>query len=144
MENYPVTSKMEKDTPSLFYNQLEQMKMLHGQSALTGNFDENLVKDLSLFYQNPTIFYSANPLLWQHLIFSLPHIFPSTPNTPKTEKTFTSNESIPGSPFLTSSSKFPFNRSYMLTPETPEKDDIIYEQGKILRLIENYFLLYPI
>lgn len=120
MENYPVTSKMEKDTPSLFYNQLEQMKMLHTQSALTNNFDENLVRDLSLFYQNPTIFYSTNPLLWQHLIFSLPHIFPSTPNTPKAENSHTN------------SSKFPFNRSYMLTPETPERDDS-YEHGEIFK-----------
>lgn len=63
--------------------------------------------DLSLLYQNPTIFYTANPFWWQQLIFSLP---PAFGNNLKKEK--------PDSPKQESMS-----RDYILTPETPERDD---------------------
>lgn len=81
----------------LYLYQMEQLKMLQRNHGLP---------DLSLLYQNPTIFYTANPFWWQQLIFSLP---PAFGNSLKKEK--------PDSP------KHEPSRDYILTPETPERDD---------------------
>lgn len=82
----------------LYLYQMEQLKMLQRSQG---------VPDLSLLYQNPTIFYTANPFWWQQLIFSLPPVFG---NNLKKEK--------PESP-----KHEPMSRDYILTPETPERDD---------------------
>jgi hypothetical protein len=50
----------------LYLYQLEQLKLLQRTQNLP---------DLSLLYQNPSIFYAANPFWWQQLIFSLPPVF---------------------------------------------------------------------
>lgn len=63
--------------------------------------------DLSLLYQNPTIFYTANPFWWQQLIFQMSP--PAFGNNFKKEK--------PDSP-----KHEPVSRDYILTPETPERD----------------------
>lgn len=81
----------------LYLYQMEQLKMLQRSHGLP---------DLSMLYQNPTIFYTANPFWWQQLIFSLP---PAFGNNLKKEK--------PESP------KHESTRDYILTPETPERDD---------------------
>lgn len=109
-------------TSPLYYQQLEHLKMLQRQSAFTNVFDEKQAQrlnELSLLYQNPTILYTANPLLWHHLIFSLPPVFP---NGLKSEK------SMPESPVPQQTSEN-FNRDYILTPETPEKEDH-FEMGE--------------
>lgn len=85
----------------LYLYQMEQLKMLQRNQGLP---------DLSLLYQNPTIFYTANPFWWQQLIFSLPPVFG---NNLKKEK--------PESPV--DSKHEPMSRDYILTPETPERDD---------------------
>lgn len=96
---------------SLYFYQMEQLKMLQGVR------NQNL-PDLSLLYQNPTIFYAANPFLWQQLIFSLPPVFG---NNIKQEE----QQKKPDSPV--SSKNEPLNRDYILTPETPERDDENYD-----------------
>jgi hypothetical protein len=83
---------------SLYLYQMEQLKMLQRNQGLP---------DLSMLYQNPTVFYTANPFWWQQLIFSLP---PAFKNILKKEK--------PESP-----KHEPMSRDYILTPETPERDD---------------------
>lgn len=85
----------------LYLYQIEQLKRLQRSQGLP---------DLSLLYQNPTIFYTANPFWWQQLIFSLP---PAFGNNLKKEK--------PDSPV--ESKHEPMRRDYILTPETPERDD---------------------
>lgn len=85
----------------LYLYQMEQLKMLRRNQGLP---------DLSLLYQNPTIFYTANPFWWQQLIFSLPPVFG---NNLKKEK--------PESPVEVKHEHM--SRDYILTPETPERDD---------------------
>ena len=87
----------------LYLYQIEQLKMLQRNSALP---------DLSLLYQNPTIFYTANPFWWQQLIFSLPPVFGGDTNKNDDEK----------KPVL-ASEKISLNRDYILTPETPEREE---------------------
>lgn len=82
----------------LYLYQMEQLKMLQRSQGLP---------DLSLLYQNPTIFYTANPFWWQQLIFSLPPVFGN--NLKKEKPDSPKHESV--------------NRDYILTPETPERDD---------------------
>lgn len=86
----------------LYLYQMEQLKMLQRSQGMP---------DLSLLYNNPTIFYTANPFWWQQLIFSLPPAFGN--NNLKREK--------PDSPV--ESRHEPMSRDYILTPETPERDD---------------------
>ena len=91
----------------LYLYQIEQLKMLQRNSALP---------DLSLLYQNPTIFYTANPFWWQQLIFSLPPVFGGNTNKNDDEK----------KPVLNAhdkSDQISLNRDYMLTPETPEREE---------------------
>lgn len=98
----PASSELSKlginPSSPLYLYQMEQLKMLQRNHGLP---------DLSLLYQNPTIFYTANPFWWQQLIFSLP---PAFGNNLKKEK--------PDSP-----RHEPMSRDYILTPETPERDD---------------------
>ena len=85
----------------LYFYQMEQLKMLQRTQGLP---------DLSLLYQNPTIFYTANPFWWQQLIFSLPPVFG---NNLKKEKPESPDES----------KHEPMSRDYILTPETPDRED---------------------
>jgi hypothetical protein len=104
-------------TSPLYYHQLEQLKMLQRQAGFGSMFDEKRdqrLNELSLLYQNPTILYTANPLLWHHLIFSLPPVFQQ--NGLKTDTKVP--DSSPVAPKLES-----FNRDYILTPETPDKEE---------------------
>jgi hypothetical protein len=89
----------------LYLYQLEQLKMLQRNSAMP---------DLSLLYQNPTIFYTANPFWWQQLIFSsLPPVFNNNHSK--------GDEKKPDSPVI--KNEMPHTRDYILTPETPERED---------------------
>lgn len=85
----------------LYLYQIEQLKMLQRSHGLP---------DLSMLYQNPTIFYTANPFWWQQLIFSLP---PAFGNNLKKEKLESHVEP----------KHEPMSRDYILTPETPDRDD---------------------
>jgi hypothetical protein len=92
----------------LYLYQLEQLKMLQRNSALP---------DLSLLYQNPTIFYTANPFWWQQLIFnSLPPVFNNS-----NHNILKSDEKKPDSPVI--KNEISLSRDYILTPETPERED---------------------
>ncbi|CRK96070.1 CLUMA_CG009506, isoform A [Clunio marinus] len=86
----------------LYLYQIEQLKMLQKNQGFP---------DLSLLYQNPTIFYTANPFWWQQLIFSLP---PAFGNNFKKEK--------PESP-VEPKQETMMSRDYILTPETPDRDE---------------------
>lgn len=85
----------------LYLYQMEQLKMLQRSSGLP---------DLSMLYQNPTIFYTANPFWWQQLIFSLPPVFGNNLKKKKQES-------------VDEPKHEPSGRDYMLTPETPERED---------------------
>lgn len=84
----------------LYLYQMEQLKMLQRSQGLP---------DLSMLYNNPTIFYTANPFWWQQLIFSLPPVFGNNNNVKKEKPESPKHESM--------------SRDYILTPETPERDD---------------------
>lgn len=100
-------SKMNLNpSSSLYLYQLEQLKLLQRNQALP---------DLSLLYQNPTILYTANPFWWQQLIFSLPPAFGNH------FKQFMQHQTKQESPL--SLKNEPLNRDYILTPETPERDE---------------------
>lgn len=90
---------------------MEQLKMLQRNQNLP---------DLSMLYQNPTIFYTANPFWWQQLIFSLPPVFGNN-----LKQQLEQHQKKPESPVLTKHE--PLNRDYILTPETPERDDENYD-----------------
>lgn len=96
----------------LYLYQLEQLKMLQRTQNLP---------DLSLLYQNPTIFYTANPFWWQQLIFSLPPVFGNNMKKPLEQQQRETESPV----VLTKSEQL--NRDYILTPETPERDDESYE-----------------
>lgn len=85
----------------LYLYQLEQLKMLQRTQGLP---------DLSLLYQNPTIFYTGNPFWWQQLIFSLPPAFANNLKKEKLESPVEAKHE-------------PMSRDYILTPETPERED---------------------
>lgn len=97
------TSSGLNPSSPLYLYQLEQLKMLQRNHNLP---------DLSLLYQNPTVFYTANPFWWQQLIFSLPPVFGN--NIKQEKKTEMSLLSI--------KNEMP-NRDYILTPETPEREE---------------------
>lgn len=82
----------------LYLYQMEQLKMLQRNQGLP---------DLSMLYNNPAILYTANPFWWQQLIFSLPPVFGN--NLKKEKQDSPKHE--------------PMTRDYILTPETPERDD---------------------
>jgi hypothetical protein len=82
----------------LYLYQMEQLKMLQRTQGLP---------DLSMLYNNPAILYTANPFWWQQLIFSLPPVFGN--NLKKDKQDSPKHE--------------PMTRDYILTPETPERDD---------------------
>lgn len=104
-------SKMSLNpSSSLYLYQLEQLKMLQRNQNLP---------DLSLLYQNPTILYTANPFWWQQLIFSLPPAFGNN------FKEFMQHQIKQESPVSTKNE--PLNRDYILTPETPERDEENYD-----------------
>lgn len=85
----------------LYLYQIEQLKMLQRSQGLP---------DLSMLYQNPTIFYTANPFWWQQLIFSLPPVFGNNLKKEKLDSPIESKHE-------------PMSRDYILTPETPERED---------------------
>lgn len=66
--------------------------------------------DLSLLYQNPTIFYTANPFWWQQLIFSLPPVFGNNLKKEKLDSPVEPKHET-------------MSRDYILTPETPEREE---------------------
>lgn len=109
------TSELSKlglnPSSSLYLYQMEQLKMLQRNQNLP---------DLSLLYQNPTIFYTANPFWWQQLIFSLPPAFGNN-----LKQQLEQHQKKPESPVLVKHE--PHNRDYILTPETPERDDENYD-----------------
>jgi hypothetical protein len=82
----------------LYLYQMEQLKMLQRNQGLP---------DLAMLYNNPAILYTANPFWWQQLIFSLPPVFGN--NLKKEKQDSPKHE--------------PMSREYILTPETPERDD---------------------
>lgn len=105
-------SKMSLNpSSSLYLYQLEQLKLMQRNQTLP---------DLSLLYQNPTILYTANPFWWQQLIFSLPPAFGN--NFKQLMQHQMKQES---SPVMTKHE--PHNRDYILTPETPERDEENYD-----------------
>lgn len=104
-------SKMNLNpSSSLYLYQLEQLKLLQRNQALP---------DLSMLYQNPTILYTANPFWWQQLIFSLPPAFGNN------FKQLMQHQMKQESPVLTKNEHL--NRDYILTPETPERDEENYD-----------------
>lgn len=104
-------SKMNLNpSSSLYLYQLEQLKLLQRNQTLP---------DLSLLYQNPTILYTANPFWWQQLIFSLPPAFGNN------FKQLMQHQMKQESPVLTKNEQL--NRDYILTPETPERDEENYD-----------------
>ena len=96
----PASLELSKLNPSspLYLYQMEQLKMLQRTQGLP---------DLSMLYNNPAILYTANPFWWQQLIFSLPPVFGN--NLKKEKQDSPKHE--------------PMTRDYILTPETPERDD---------------------
>ncbi|KAG5678675.1 hypothetical protein PVAND_008326 [Polypedilum vanderplanki] len=111
----PASSELSKfglnPSSPLYLYQLEQLKMLQRNTALP---------DLSLLYQNPTIFYTANPFWWQQLIFSsLPPVFNSNTNNNNNSKN--NDDKKPDSPVI--KNEILLNRDYILTPETPEREE---------------------
>ncbi|CAO1318916.1 unnamed protein product [Diamesa hyperborea] len=111
-------SKLGLDPSAPYFQQLEQLKMLQRQSSFANMLDEKQsqsFQDLALLYQNPTIFCTANPLWWHHLIFSLPPVFTNNLNQ--------NNIKSATSPVLPKSNDN-FKREFMLTPEKDEHYDI--------------------
>lgn len=111
-------SKLGLDPSAPYFQQLEQLKMLQRQSSFANMLDEKQsqsFQDLALLYQNPTIFCTANPLWWHHLIFSLPPVFTNNLNQ--------HNIKSATSPVLPKSNDN-FKREFMLTPEKDEHYDI--------------------
>jgi hypothetical protein len=104
-------SKMSLNpSSSLYLYQLEQLKLMQQNQTLP---------DLSLLYQNPTILYTANPFWWQQLIFSLPPAFGNN------FKQLMQHQIKQESAVLTKNE--PLNRDYILTPETPEREEENYD-----------------
>lgn len=115
-------SKLGLDPSAPYFQQLEQLKMLQRQSSFANMLDEKQsqsFQDLALLYQNPTIFCTANPLWWHHLIFSLPPVFTNNLNQ--------NNLKSATSPVLPKSNDN-FKREFMLTPEKDEHYDIEMEE----------------
>jgi hypothetical protein len=83
---------------------MEQLKLLQRNQS---------IPDLSLLYQNPSLFYTANPFWWHQLIFSLPPVFNNNNNSNSNNNNSLKDESRAESP----------KREYILTPETPERED---------------------
>lgn len=111
VSNSSEISKMNLNPSSnLYLYQLEQLKMLQRNHNLP---------DLSLLYQNPTILYTANPFWWQQLIFSLPPAFGN--NIKQLMQHQMKQES------LDLSKSESLNRDYILTPETPEREEENYD-----------------
>ena len=124
------------DPSAPYLQQLEQLKMLQRQSSFANMLTEKQsqsLQDLALLYQNPTIFCTANPLWWHHLIFSLPPVFTNNLNQ--------SNIKSATSPVLPHSNDN-YKREYMLTPEKDEHYDI--EMDEPLNLSKKSTLSSPL
>ncbi|CAO1353903.1 unnamed protein product [Diamesa serratosioi] len=114
-------SKLGLDPSATYF---EQLKMLQRQSSFANMLDEKQTQsfqDLALLYQNPTIFCTANPLWWHHLIFSLPPVFTNNLNQ--------NQNNLKSSPILPKTNNDNnFKREFMLTPEKDEHYDIEMEE----------------